>query len=208
MLQLTKEKPSGASWVKQLQKLDTSEINSGDYYYRRRLQALLAVDDLVNKTIARLDQHGILDNTYIIYTSDNGFHIGQHRLGPGKRCPYEEDINVPLVIRGPGVPKAATIDFVTTHTDITPAIVQLAGARGPSDFDGVAIPLQGNTEQSSSKQNWEHVQVEFWGASSDEVSSSESSKINTYKAIRVIAQNYSLYYSVWCLEITRYMIWL
>lgn len=152
----------------------------------------------MNRTFARLDQHGILDNTYIIYTSDNGFHIGQHRLGPGKRCPYEEDVNVPLVIRGPGVPKAATINFVTTHTDIAPTIVHLAGAHGPGDFDGVAIPLQGSVEQSSSKQNWEHVQVEFWGASNDEASTPESSTINTYKAIRVIAQNYSLYYSVWC----------
>ena len=158
----------------------------------------MAVDDLVNRTIARLEQHGILDNTYIIYTSDNGFHISQHRLAPGKRCPYEEDISVPLVIRGPGVPKGATVDYVTSHTDITPTIIKLAGAQGPGDFDGAAIPLEGGPSNSSSTQNWEHVQIEFWGAAGDESKGPQEAIVNTYKALRVISQHYSLFYSVWC----------
>lgn len=88
----TSRQPSGASWVHGLDKLDDSTIKDNDNHYRRRLQALQAVDDLVEKTIQRLEYHNMLDNTYIIYTSDNGFHISQHRLTPGKRCPYEEDV--------------------------------------------------------------------------------------------------------------------
>ena len=192
------ENPSGASWIKELKRLDDSDVEAGDNYYRRRLQALLAVDDLVNKTVAQLERHNLLNNTYIIYTSDNGFHISQHRLGPGKRCPYEEDISVPLVIRGPGVPKGSTVNFVTSHTDITPTIIELAGAQGPGNFDGVAIPLHENQLSSSSTKNWEHVQIEFWGASSEGGKDPQAATINTYKALRVIAQDYNLYYSIWC----------
>jgi len=53
-----------------------------------------------------------LDNTYIIYSSDNGYHIGQHRMAPGKKCVFEENINVPLIIRGPKVAKGKKTDMV------------------------------------------------------------------------------------------------
>lgn len=153
------------------------------------------MDDLVESTVERLQQHGVLDNTFIIYTSDNGFHISQHRLTPGKRCPYEEDVNVPLVIRGPGVPKGKTIDFVTAHLDITPTIVNWTGATGPGDFDGKAIPLDGS---ASSDEPWEHVQVEHWGLASDKANISLAGRVNTYKAARIIGPDYNLYYAVWC----------
>ena len=160
--------------------------------------------------MARLEQYNLLDNTYIVYTSDNGFHIGQHRLTPGKRCPYEEDVNVPLVIRGPGVPKGQTVDYVTSHTDLTPTVVEWTGAQGPGDFDGVPIPVansnstagtetnNSSSPSSSDKQAWEHVQLEFWGAAKDEQNVANLTTINTYKALRVIAADYNIYYSVWC----------
>ncbi|KAJ5114357.1 alkaline-phosphatase-like protein [Penicillium alfredii] len=189
------DKPSGASWVKQLKKLDSKTLKENDDVYRRRLQALQAVDDMVENTVAKLKEHNMLDNTYIIYTSDNGFHISQHRLTPGKRCPYEEDVNVPLVIRGPGVPKSKTVDFVTSHLDIAPTIVNWAGAKGPGDFDGKKIPANGSP---GSEEPWEHVQVEHWGEVSSHVNSPLSGVINSYKAIRVIGPKYNLYYAVWC----------
>jgi arylsulfatase A-like enzyme len=130
----------------------------------------------------------MLDNTYIIYTSDNGFHIG-------KRCPYEEDVNVPLIIRGPGVPKGKTVDFVTSHLDIAPTIVDWAGAKGPGDFDGASIPKNG---QPRTKEPWEHVEIEHWGMVSNKKHSKLKDKFDTYKAVRVIGPKYNLYYSVWC----------
>ena len=91
--------------------------------------------------IAKLEDYGILDNTYIVYSSDNGFHIGQHRLQPGKSCGYEEDINVPLIIRGPGISANLTTDVVSTHTDLAPTFFKLLGIPLRDDFDGTPIPL-------------------------------------------------------------------
>ncbi|KIN03345.1 hypothetical protein OIDMADRAFT_51314 [Oidiodendron maius Zn] len=157
------DKPSGASWVKELKQLSQHQISENDIYYRRRLQALLAVDDLVDRTITR--------------------------------CPFEEDVNVPLVIRGPKVPKGKVVNFVTSHTDIAPTIVHWAGAKGPGDFDGVPLPV--NAEPGT-QEPWEHVEIEHWGQVTDNQHIPLSKRINTYKAVRVTGPTYNLYFSVWC----------
>jgi hypothetical protein len=120
---------------------------------------LQTVDELVDGVVTRLSQSGILDKTYIICTSDNGYHIGQHRLQPGKECGFEEDIRVPLFIRGPGVPADHIESTVTTHVDLVPTLFQIAGIRQRDDFDGTPIPL---TVEDGRSQH-EHVNVEFWG---------------------------------------------
>ena len=99
------DEPSGGSWIHNLPKQKQSEVEFGDKLYYHRLGNLAYVDDMVADLISHLDGYGLLDNTYIIYTTDNGFHIGNHRLNAGKRCPYEEDINIPMLIRGPDVAK-------------------------------------------------------------------------------------------------------
>lgn len=134
-------------------------VDYGDFYYRSRLQALQGVDELFDKLVTRLEESGQLDNTYIIYTSDNGFHIGQHRLPPGKTCGFEEDIRVPFFIRGPGVPEGFEQDSVTTHIDLAPTIFQLAGIPHRPDFDGTPIPV---TPDFGGPRH-EHVTVEYWG---------------------------------------------
>jgi N-acetylglucosamine-6-sulfatase len=133
---------------------------------------------------------------YVIYTSDNGFHIGQHRLPTGKRCQYEEDSNVPLIVRGPGVPKGATSNHVTSHTDLTPSIVHWAGASSSIEFDGSPLPIDRVTVDT--RATFEHNAAEFWGYDRDDLPVSKQGPDNTYKAIGVIGQEYSLYYSVWC----------
>ena len=63
----------------------------------------LAVEDLVERLIETLKAARQLGNTYIVFTADNGFHLAQqHRLPAGKNSAYEEDIRVPLIVRGPG----------------------------------------------------------------------------------------------------------
>ncbi|OJJ32243.1 hypothetical protein ASPWEDRAFT_139929 [Aspergillus wentii DTO 134E9] len=189
------DQPSGASWIRELRQLNSSVIEENDEFYRARLQALQSIDDLIETAIETLKKHNILDNTYIIYTSDNGFHISQHRLTPGKRCPYEEDVNVPLIIRGPGIPKGQTSDLVTSHLDIAPSIVKWAGAKGPGDFDGAAIPKSGKADPN---EPWEHVEVEHWGTVSAKQYVALRNRVNTYKAVRVIGKGYNIFYSVWC----------
>ena len=135
-----------------------------DGFYRARLQALAAVDELVDAIVTKVEKLGIADNTYIIFTSDNGFHMAQHRLPPGKGCAYEEDINVPFMIRGPGISKGKTVDFVTSHTDITPPIFKLAGIPQRSDFDGTPVPLTpSETAKAKNGPLNDHLGVEYWG---------------------------------------------
>jgi arylsulfatase A-like enzyme len=149
--------------------------------------------------VSRLVDYGILDNTYIIYTSDNGYHIGQHRLQPGKECGFEEDINIPLVIRGPDVPAGAVTDVVTSHTDLAPTIFKLIGKRPRDDFDGVAIPVTEAELEIAEQTRHEHVNVEYWGfALAEGKYGKEVYWNNTYKSLRIIGKGYNLYYSVWC----------
>ncbi|KAJ5731912.1 hypothetical protein N7493_003393 [Penicillium malachiteum] len=195
------DEPSGVSWVQGLEQQNQSVVDYGDFFYRSRLQALQGVDELVDSLVTRLEESDKLDNTYIIYTSDNGFHIGQHRLPPGKTCGFEEDIRVPLFVRGPGVPEGHVQNAVTTHIDLAPTIFQLAGIPHRSDFDGTAIPVT----PGFAGPRHEHVTVEFWGSSVFEgdysqigIGGSTMMPNNTYKSVRLLGPGYNLYYSVWC----------
>jgi arylsulfatase A-like enzyme len=143
--------------------MSEANLAYNDEYYRQRLRSLQAVDEMVEALVKKLEAQGILDNTYIIYTSDNGFHIGQHRLQPGKYCPYEEDINVPLLIRGPRVPRNMTTEILTTHTDIAPTLLSIIKAPLRDEFDGTPIPVTKPSIDASTEDRYEHVQVEFWG---------------------------------------------
>jgi N-acetylglucosamine-6-sulfatase len=79
---------------------------------------------------------GELDNTYIFFTSDNGMHLGNHRLAQGKKTPYEEAIGVPLMVRGPGVPAGEVRKQLVINNDFAPTIVELAGVAIPEFVDG------------------------------------------------------------------------
>src|SRR5215211_3964530 len=91
-------------WISDNPPLGPEQIADAEDLYRKRLQSMLAVDDMIGQLVNALEESGELDNTYIFFTSDNGFHLGTHRLSIGKWTAYEEDIRVPLIVRGPGVP--------------------------------------------------------------------------------------------------------
>ncbi|KKK22184.1 hypothetical protein AOCH_001494 [Aspergillus ochraceoroseus] len=197
------EEPSGESWIRDLPRQDEATLQYHDHFYRQRLRALQGVDELVDALVTRLEDSNQLDNTYIIYTSDNGYHIGQHRLPPGKTCGYEEDIRVPFFIRGPGIPEGRTEDAVTTHIDFAPTIFQLAQIPLREDFDGTPLPLFAGRGHEYTRH--EHVTVEFWGLSYLEGEKgalapgfSPVVTNHTYKSLRIIGEGYNLYYSVWC----------
>ena len=134
-----------------------------DEFYRTRILSLFAVDELVDKVVKRLEADPeVLENTYIIYTTDNGFHVGQHRLAPGKTCPIEEDVHIPFLVRGPGVGRGKTVSLPTSHTDLVPTLFELAGIPLQDEFDGQPIPVT-ERQQQALTQKTEHVNVEFWG---------------------------------------------
>ncbi|PBP23005.1 arylsulfatase [Diplocarpon rosae] len=194
------DQPSGANWVLALKQQNQTNVDYNDHFYRQRLRALQAVDELIDGLFERLEQHGIMDNTYIVYSSDNGFHIGQHRLQPGKSCGYEEDINVPLIVRGPGVAKNHTTSIVTTHTDLAPTFFDLLGIPQRDDFDGTAFPVTEAGIEIARTRRREHVNVEYWGFAGGEGKYDHEilHENNTYKAIRILGPGYNLYYSIWC----------
>jgi N-acetylglucosamine-6-sulfatase len=110
-----------------------------DAFYRARLQSMLAVQDLVERLIVTLEETDQLDNTYIFFTSDNGFHMGEHRLPSGKISAYEEDIRVPLLVRGPGVPAGSVRGDLVGTVDLGPTFGALAGAALPDFVDGRSL---------------------------------------------------------------------
>jgi N-acetylglucosamine-6-sulfatase len=128
-----RDKPS---WLQAESSLTRDQLVRYDEAYRNRVRMLQAVDEMVENLVATLEAKGVLDNTYLLFTSDNGFHMGHHRLKPGKQLPYEEDIRVPFVLRGPGVPANARNDALIENIDIAPTFAALAGADVPDFVDG------------------------------------------------------------------------
>ncbi len=128
--------------VRNLPPLTPSLIAAIDRLYRLRLQSLQAVDEAVASIVQLLETTGQLQNTYILFTSDNGFHQGQHRLFNGKYTSYDEDIRVPLIVRGPHVPAKRVVNAFTENVDFAPTIAELAGTTLPSPADGRSlVPL-------------------------------------------------------------------
>jgi len=133
--------------------LTDKQINQMQDQYRLRIASLQAVDELVADIVSTLEALGELDNTYIFFTSDNGFHFGEHRLPMGKNTPYEEDIRVPLLVFGPGIRAGSHLEQVTGNIDLAPTFADLAGAPIPDFVDGRSlVPLLLNEPIDS----WRH----------------------------------------------------
>lgn len=75
-------------WVGELPPLNKTVLDYNDHYQRQRLRALQAVDEMLLQLVHRLEAAGQLEDTYIFYTTDNGYHISQHQMNPGKECGY------------------------------------------------------------------------------------------------------------------------
>ena len=106
--------------------------------YRQELESLLAVDEGVVRVVDALRAAGELDNTLILFTSDNGFFHGEHRVPSGKVMVYEPAVAVPLIMRGPGVPRGARRRQLVTNADLAPTILRTAVRSSPCCATGVS----------------------------------------------------------------------
>jgi N-acetylglucosamine-6-sulfatase len=122
-------------WLREgVKRLDRAAIAQETERYRRGMGTLFAVDDMVAKLAAKLKANGEFDHTVFVFTSDNGYNRGAHRLR-NKMAPYEESLRVPLAIAGPGVRRGRENRLVT-HTDFAPTLLDMAGVPVPDDIDG------------------------------------------------------------------------
>lgn len=107
--------------------LNNTTVGTLDVIYQKRWQSLLAVDEMIANIVHALKDKNLYSDTYIIFTSDNGYHIGQFAQAFDKRQPYETDIRVPFVISGPKIPPKIVYDYPVALIDIFPTILTAAG---------------------------------------------------------------------------------
>ncbi|KAI8086295.1 alkaline-phosphatase-like protein [Halteromyces radiatus] len=197
-----KKQTKTASFWKGLSHLNNTLVDQFDEIHRNRLRALQAVDEMIGTLFDELQHQGKLDNTYVIYSADNGYHLGQHRAYPGKCGNIEEDINVPFIVRGPGIPKGKVSDIVSAHHDLAPTFLALAkGSQHVPDWvDGGVIPLTHDLQKHPKTVAKESFAVEFWmqDAMPEFYPEVKAEGPNTYKTLRVISKDYNYMYSVWC----------
>jgi arylsulfatase A-like enzyme len=113
--------------------------------YRCELESLLSVDEGVKRVVDALRAKGELINTVVVYTSDNGYFHGEHRIPQFKGHIYEESIRVPLEMRGPGIPRGVNVGDLAINADLAPTIVDVANANPGLVMDGRSlIPVAQN----------------------------------------------------------------
>lgn len=128
--------------VRKRPRLGKSGVDDVVEVHRARLASLLAVDDLVGRLVGVLVETGEIHHTVIVFTSDNGFFLGEHRLPKGKFLPYEEAIRVPLLIRGGSFPAGHTASQLVSNVDLAPTLLELAQATPLRELDGRSlVPL-------------------------------------------------------------------
>ncbi len=152
-------------WVRERLPMNAAQIAGEDETYRKQAEMLLAVDEMVGRLIDTLAAAGELQNTYIVFTSDQGFHSGEHRLMRMKLTPYAAASQIPLIIRGPGIPTGQTKGELVLNTDLAPTLAGLVGANVPAFVDGRSLkPLWdgGNSADSAAVPWRQTVGTEFW----------------------------------------------
>lgn len=99
-------------------------------------RVIAGVDENVGRVLATLDELRLAENTLVVYSSDNGYYLGEHGLGD-KRSAYEESIRIPLLVRYPGLAgRGKTIDSMALNIDLAPTLLDFAGVRIPSEMQG------------------------------------------------------------------------
>jgi N-acetylglucosamine-6-sulfatase len=127
------------AWLSHFSPLRGGQVATLDRQFRKRAQSVQAVDRMIGQIQAMLVAKGLAQDTYIVFSSDNGLHMGEHRLLAGKLTAFDTDIKVPLIVTGPGVPAGQTISQMTENVDLCPTFERLGGAPVPSNVDGHSL---------------------------------------------------------------------
>jgi len=119
--------------------LDQADIDQLELDYQGRAGSMMAVDDRVADMIKTLRETHQLENTVIMFLSDNGWLQGEHRIPGDKFLPYDESLKVPLIIRGPGIPQGRKVQEQVSNVDFAPTLLDFANARPGREMDGISL---------------------------------------------------------------------
>jgi arylsulfatase A-like enzyme len=126
-------------FIREAEHLTLNDKHTYRVYWQKQLEALRGIDDGVKLIIETLAAEGRLRNTYILFTSDNGFFFGEHRLLGGKFLAYEPATHLPFLIRGPGIKQGVKTGELAMNIDIAPTVLELAGVEPDKSIDGRSI---------------------------------------------------------------------
>lgn len=127
------------SFIRGSEYLTLSEIHTYRIYWNKQLEALRAIDDGVKLLMDTLGSQHRLRNTYVVFTSDNGFFFGEHRLVGGKFLAYEPATHLPFLIRGPHIRPGSESGELVQNIDIAPTVLELAGVKADKSIDGRSL---------------------------------------------------------------------
>ncbi|HEX9377650.1 MAG TPA: sulfatase [Actinomycetota bacterium] len=129
---------SDKPWGDRVPPMSPDAVDTAQKIRRHMMESLKSMDRDVGRMVSALRDRGVLDRTIVIFTSDNGFLWGEHRL-QSKTWPYEESIRVPMVVRVPWIDHAVVEPRLVTNVDIAPTLTQLAGTQPGLPQDGRSI---------------------------------------------------------------------
>jgi N-acetylglucosamine-6-sulfatase len=138
--------PKNSVWIAPGARLTELQIDRIDGDHRKRAQSVQAIDRMIGSLRATLARAGVADKTMIVFTSDNGYHMGEYAIPAGKQTAFDTDVNVPLVVAGPGVGAGRTVDLLVENIDLRPTFNEWAGLAAPQEVDGQSFePLLSGT---------------------------------------------------------------
>ena len=168
-----------------------------DIGWQNRSASLIDLDEMLAVIVNGVEELGVLDNTYMIFTSDNGYHLGEHKMPFGKGEPYDTDVRLPFYIRGPDVLAGRVLPHPTNHLDITATIVDLAGAaeHAPTNLNGQSFAAElgdSSATPATLGDKWrQHSYSEFFAG------------VNTWRLVRVVNSTHKFSYTWWCTNDTE-----
>lgn len=175
-------------WLRKLQPLGSKKIDRIDNIFRNRLRCIQSIDEMLGSIRKLLNQTGISSNTYIFFSSDNGFHLGDYSMLQGKQTAFDIDIRVPLIAAGPNVAKGSLQQAIVSNIDLAPTFAALADVQLTGEPDGKDIQHL-LRDQNTEKISWrnfaiiEHRRVNYDRNDPDR-QEPEDGKLPSYTALR------------------------
>jgi arylsulfatase A-like enzyme len=134
-----KHPTAAPTWIAKLARIGPAGIGKMTRAFRERVEAVQSIDRMIGALHSSLAATGALRNTVFVFSSDNGFHMGEHGLAAGKLTAFDTDVRVPLIVTGPGIRPGTVDHHIVENVDLAPTFDNLTGAHVPATVDGRSI---------------------------------------------------------------------